>query len=106
MHNPLEAAHLIPYKAGCLAAYHPHDLCAPINLEWAHKNKCNKAVELPPHQWAEHAATHGIRRVSDDVKKVWSDFNVPMAVERSPVTRRKLEAAKGPPTHCYYCGEA
>jgi hypothetical protein len=46
--NPLQAAHRVSYKHGCLAGWHPEVLNAPENLVWAHRSKCNRAVEMLP----------------------------------------------------------
>lgn len=44
--NPLQAAHKVSFKRGCLAGLHPADLNAATNLVWAHRTKCNKAAEV------------------------------------------------------------
>ena len=45
--RPFEAAHRIPYRAGCLAGISPAWLNSRDNLVWAHRGACNTACEMP-----------------------------------------------------------
>jgi hypothetical protein len=92
--NPLQAAHVINALSGVrYFALTPDFLDHPDRLAWAHRQGCNRKVELDFTGTMEHLWRNGVRSLPSflprAVRSAWATFSRSKDTERAAVTSRR-----------------